>query len=341
MSVIDVEKHLQPVTDESPCGEDMEYETAFQELERAATVEAGGSMLDDDAEPEPPKWPDVAKMAEILLGQTKDLRVTMYLTDARLNTHGVVGLGNGISLIKGFLTGFWEEVHPQLDAGDNDDPTMRINSLAALGDADGLVKSLREVPLVKAKRAGNYSLRDIRIAAGELPGPAGAEPPESGVIDAAFQECELDDLKESSEAVVGAVSELREIEAHLTAQVGAANNSLDVKILADELNAISKIYAEQLTNRGVDVQTGEADEEGQAAGGGKAISGDIRSRADAIRMIDKISEYFRRNEPSSPVPLLLQRAKGLVAKDFMEILKDLTPDAISQAEMFSSSKDKN
>jgi len=37
--------------------------------------------------------------------------------------------------------------------------------------------------------------------------------------------------------------------------------------------------------------------------------------------------------------MLLQRAKGLIAKDFMEILKDLTPDAISQAEMYSRSKD--
>jgi type VI secretion system protein ImpA len=29
---------------------------------------------------------------------------------------------------------------------------------------------------------------------------------------------------------------------------------------------------------------------------------------------------------------LLQRAKRLVAKDFMEILRDLTPDGVSQAE---------
>jgi type VI secretion system protein ImpA len=33
------------------------------------------------------------------------------------------------------------------------------------------------------------------------------------------------------------------------------------------------------------------------------------------------------------VPLLLRRAKGLVAKDFMEILNDLTPDGVSQAKL--------
>jgi hypothetical protein len=33
--------------------------------------------------------------------------------------------------------------------------------------------------------------------------------------------------------------------------------------------------------------------------------------------------------------MLLQRAKGLISKDFMSILRDLTPDAISQAELYN------
>jgi len=43
-------------------------------------------------------------------------------------------------------------------------------------------------------------------------------------------------------------------------------------------------------------------------------------------------KYFERYEPSSPVPFLLQRAKKLLSMNFMEILQDLTPDAVSQAE---------
>ena len=337
MSAIDVAKLLQPVSDEAACGDDLEYDTAFQELERAASTESGESMLEDGSEPEPPKWPDVASMAEALLTRTKDLRAAMYLTNARLNTHGVVGLADGAALIKGLLTTYWDNVHPVLDAEDANDPTMRINSLHPFGDVDGVVHQLREVPLVKAKRAGNYSLRDVRIAAGDLPAAAGVEPPDSGIIDAAFQECDLDELKLSAEAVSQARSDLGEIEAFITEQVGAKNNSLTVKPLSDELSAIGKIYAEQLISRGVDV----VQDDGEGEDSGKSVSGEIRSRQDAIRMLDKISEYFRRNEPSSPVPLLLQRAKGLVSKDFMEILKDLTPDAIKQAEVFSQSSDQD
>ena len=100
MSAIDVEKLLLPVTDESPCGDDLEYDPAFQELERTASIDASASMVGGDEEPEPPNWREVAKQAETLLGQTKDLRAAMYLTKARLDTHGVVGLGEGIALIK-------------------------------------------------------------------------------------------------------------------------------------------------------------------------------------------------------------------------------------------------
>jgi len=51
-----------------------------------------------------------------------------------------------------------------------------------------------------------------------------------------------------------------------------------------------------------------------------------------IRAIDEICKYFERYEPSSPVPFLLLRAKKLLAMNFMEILRDMTPDAVNQAE---------
>lgn len=336
MSAIDVEKLLQPVTDDAPCGEDLEYDPAFQELERSASIDASASMIEGDDPPEPPNWKEVAKQAETVLGQTKDLRAAMYLTAARLNTDGVIGLGDGISLISGLLSTYWDDVHPKLDEEDDNDPTMRINTLHGLSDKESIVGQLLEVPLVRAKRAGNYSLRQIRIANGELTAPGGEEAPDRGIVDAAFQECELDALRASAESVTKAIEDLGAMEAYLTEKVGATNNTLSVKPLVDELKSVSRIYGDQLKARGVDVDPAGDDEE---EGGVKGAGGDIRSREDAIRMLEKISEYFRRNEPSSPVPLLLQRAKGLISKDFMEILKDLTPDAVSQAEVFSRSSD--
>ena len=59
----------------------------------------------------------------------------------------------------------------------------------------------------------------------------------------------------------------------------------------------------------------------------------ITSREEAIRLLDKICEYFNRHEPSSPVPFLLKRAKKLVTKDFMAILNDLAPGGAEQASL--------
>jgi type VI secretion system protein ImpA len=289
------------------------------------------------APPESPKWREVATGAEALLGRTKDLRVAMYLTNARLNTHGLPGLADGMALIKGLLTEYWDDVYPQLDAEDDNDPTLRVNSLDALGDVNGIVGSLREVALVQAKRAGQYSLRDIRIATGEMPASAGTEAADIAVIDAAFLECELDSLQQSAEAAGRLVEDIRGVEAYITSQVGA-DKAPNFKLLQDEVRAITEIYAEKLSRRGVDIGLEVGVGATSAAAGLTAASGEIRSREDATRMLDKISEYFRRNEPSSPVPILLQRAKGLIAKDFMEILRDLTPEGIKQAEMFSRSK---
>lgn len=335
MSAIDVKKLLKPVSDDAPCGEDLEYDAAFQELERAAAPSGGASMLDDDAEAEPPKWKDVGKQAEGLFTRTKDLRAAMYLTQAKLNTDGVTGLADGVVLIKGLLTEYWGEVYPLLDSDDDDDPTMRINSLHALGNSDAFIRQLRAAPLVKAKVAGTYSLRDIKLASGDANASKGEEAPDSSIIDAAFMECDLDDLQANAEAVPVAQAALTAIENLITEKVGASNNTLTVKPLADELKLVNKVYSEALISRGVDVES----EDDEGSEGTKSVSGDIRSREDAIRMMDKISEYFRRHEPSSPVPLLLQRAKGLVAKDFMEILKDLTPDAIKQAKIHTGSND--
>ena len=67
-------------------------------------------------------------------------------------------------------------------------------------------------------------------------------------------------------------------------------------------------------------------------GEAQRLTGEITSRQDVIRALDKICEYYDRHEPSSPLPLLINRAKRLASKSFLEIIGDLTPDALAQAQ---------
>ena len=59
--------------------------------------------------------------------------------------------------------------------------------------------------------------------------------------------------------------------------------------------------------------------------------GGIQSNEDVLRALDMVCEYFERHEPSSPVALLVRRAKRLVSKSFMEIMRDVAPDGVRQA----------
>ena len=61
-------------------------------------------------------------------------------------------------------------------------------------------------------------------------------------------------------------------------------------------------------------------------------TGDIATRDDVLRSLDKILAYYTRHEPSSPLPVLLNRAKNLVHADFAAIVRNLIPDGMSQFE---------
>src|SRR2546421_571396 len=72
----------------------------------------------------------------------------------------------------------------------------------------------------------------------------------------------------------------------------------------------------------------------------QGVSGTVQTRADVTKALNLICDYYRSNEPSSPVPLILQRAQRLVDKDFMTIVTDLTPDALTQLQVITGTKPK-
>jgi type VI secretion system protein ImpA len=84
-----------------------------------------------------------------------------------------------------------------------------------------------------------------------------------------------------------------------------------------------------------------ADANGSASAGGASgahasgvpgVPGTIASRDDALRALDRVCEWIERHEPTNPAPLLIRRAKRLMTKSFLDIIRDLAPDGLSQVE---------
>ncbi|HKM61089.1 MAG TPA: hypothetical protein VJY39_01235, partial [Acidisphaera sp.] len=65
----------------------------------------------------------------------------------------------------------------------------------------------------------------------------------------------------------------------------------------------------------------------------------VDNRADALHLLDLVCRYYEQNEPSSPLPLMISRARKLADKHFLEILQDLAPDAVGQAQLVVQSRE--
>jgi type VI secretion system protein ImpA len=340
MSNIDPTSLLKPVSEDAPCGPNMEYDPAFGELERAAqgTPErvVGDKVV---AQAEDPDWARVFDLAHDLLGKTKDLRAAAHLVNAGLRRGGLPQIAHGFAVIRGLTMDYWDAVHPQLDREENDDPTLRMNSLVTLNDRAGVLGALSRCALIQSRALGRVTLRDVRIASGELTaGPNEPPPLEAAHVDAAFMDGDLGELEANAAAARASLAELDELGAFLNERVGAAN-APDFSPLTNELRAIGRVLAEQLARRGVGEGAAALAADGVAAAPRAGGVGDIATREDVVRVLDKLCDYFQRHEPSSPVPLLLRRAQRLVAKDFMEILRDLTPDGVQQARLIGGIPD--
>ena len=338
MPSVDIEALVSAIDSESPSGDDLEYDPEFRELEEAARGKPEHTSAGETIEAEPPHWKDVRKRAEALFARTRDLRVGCHLARALLHTDGMAGFRDGLLVIKALLLNQWDTVHPLLDPDDASDPT-RSNALLSLADPAAMLAELRRTPLVTSKILGAFSLRSVLLAtAREEPlASEEVEIPDPAHIDAAFRETDLDALQATAVAAQEALAACGAIETVLAEQVGVAN-APDLANLKQALDQIATMLGQRLEARGVvdEEAVKDASETGPDAGSPaeavSAVVGEIRSREDAIRMLDRVSEYFERNEPSSPVPLLLQRAKRLVAMSFLDILRDLTPDGVAQAE---------
>ena len=338
------ESLLQPISADAPCGQDMEYDAAFLELDRASQGKPEQQMGDTIVPAQEPDWKDVGNRAQALLGKTKDIRVAMKLARAQLQMEGLAGLAEGLAVLRGIVEQFWDGFYPKLDPDDGNDPTFRVNILMGLCDGHAFVDRIRLIPLVSARSFGRFSLRDIAMSTGEIPAPEGGEAPKAAAIDGAFNETSLPALQTIADSVRTALAHLGAIEAFVADKVGASSGTNFVK-LGDVLRTADKLLSSRLARRGVTAEpaseTGSAGAEGTEGvpGAGPSISGGINSREDVLRALDKIIAYYERAEPSSPIPLLIRRSKRLVSASFMDIVRDIASDGLTQVENLRGKED--
>ena len=208
-----------------------------------------------------------------------------------------------------------------------------------LVNRQGLLQGVLETPFVSSRVAGQFTLRDLKILSGELKHKADDErpPPQRGLVDAAFAESEPDDLEAMADALAQGIAAANDIQSFYTTQLGAVD-APDLSELIEHIEEVQHVVGAQMARLGL-TEPDENSADGSSAPGARgqqAITGEIGSREDVLRLIDKICLFYEQQEPSSPVPILMKRAASLVNKSFMDIVADLTPSGVSEAKRYAA-----
>ena len=328
-----VDSLLEPISAEHPCGEDIGYDPLFIELDTLLQ----GRQETQFAAAEEPDWKTIMERCLELFRRSKDLRVALRLTLALMKAEGLPGFRDGLLVMKGLIERYWEPVFPRLDPDDGNDPLERVNILSSLatpagtfGDPLQFLARLRQAPLSDSPQLGRISMTDVdRSVSGAS--AVGAAAISSSQAQGAFRSTPPEKLREIYDAIVGAQGAVKAIDELLTKTVGSSQ-----AVAFDSLSSLLKELQKTLAPYAAPNETVEAAGEttAAAAGGtqaeGPGISGSVRSRQDVIRVLEQICDFYRRTEPSSPVPLILQRARRLVDMDFVQLLTDLAPDSLTQ-----------
>jgi type VI secretion system protein ImpA len=151
---------LDPITDSSPCGDDLLFSAEFDAIQHARRF--------DDASLDQGEWITEIKEADwsfviehctaLLKTQTKDLRLAAWLTEALAIEEGAVGLTQGYALLAGLCERYWDTLHPLVDG---DDAEYRLGNIGWL--VVRTAELLRALPVTQAP-GSSFSTLDWDVA---------------------------------------------------------------------------------------------------------------------------------------------------------------------------------
>jgi type VI secretion system protein ImpA len=324
---------LQPLGD-AACGDDLEYDNQFLELQQAAA----GKPETQFASAEPADWRSVTSLSTALFDRTRDLRVALLWLRAQVNLQGLSGLPAGLALVTALLEDHWATLHPQPDPDDGD-PYARLNALGILCEHEGLVGELRNARIFASRAVGELSFRDVEIALGKLSPREDEQGMSRSQVSQMLEAALAADpgLRDQIERSQGLLKRLGEL---LRDQVGI-ERATDTRPLHDMLQSALQCMPEAGQASEGDADASQADVEAADFSGGSESTGRVvpkkaglpnalHTREDALRAIELVCDYLERTEPTNPAQLLLRRARKLINKNFLQLMRELAPDAINE-----------
>ena len=334
----ELDQILAPLAGSNPCGVDLEYDSRFQALKDL--IEAGN-------EENPTDWRKVKKQSLELLNDSRSIDLLVFLAVSLVATGGFQGLSDGLRLLSKSVEDFWESIYPELDMEEPepDRHEIRLNTIAQLGEKPGKLGD--KLCYVEKVLRAPLSLKNPRIQAcfwpiWESEATGSEDSPDLSSAKNYIDLMSVEDKQEIAVSISESIEHLEKFSDFLMEKTGSAYNGPFDESLLPALKQMAGVFgqAQQAQPQGdVESVPGEgAPAASQSAGSAVAAPppppppppGVINSREDVKEALGKIIDYYKKNEPSSPVPYFAMRTQELVDSDFMEVIRNLSKESEQQ-----------
>ncbi|HST43884.1 MAG TPA: type VI secretion system protein TssA [Luteimonas sp.] len=353
---IDVNALLAPIRDDAPSGDDASFSDLFDRIRDARRADDTSlSQGDWQSELKTADWRLALELSsDALLRVSKDLQAAAWFAEALIARHGLEGARDGFTVIAGLVERYWDTVHPLAEDGDLEERAGRL----AWFDTNAAA-ALRRMPLNDDPAApvtlndwqGSREVDNLGRQNAEAYQAALAEGRQTGEsVDARLRATADDALRTAVVSSAAAQAAFVHMKSAVDARFG--REAPGFSALDDTLKRVQQVLQTTAKAKGLlepaaaaavmdEAPAGTSVAAGapaaaRAAVGGAALdlSGNGQaSKQAALKALGEIAEYFRRNEPHSPVSSLLDQAvrwADLSLADFLaEVVRDdSTLDAI-------------
>jgi len=327
---LELESLLNVISDEAPCGMDCSFSNEFHAIKKAKSQD--DPLLDQGDWIEEPKladWQFVnAKSIELLTEKTKDIRLYSWLMEAWANLYGFAGIAKSLELTQRSLSHFWTLLHPEIE---DDDLDQRLGLLQGL--INQLPVLIKKIPIVNASPfyclidyEGLLHQQNLRRKQtedhGQVQVNASLEQFEQALINTSksFQYQSYQDFLEilnQWNILKNVLNSLMDIDApsfsSIDSQLESIHSSLKKLYKTDSLG-LQEIVSNQSTPTLATVMPTETIQTAldqvvtaKPQNFHPQAQNHLVNREQAMQVLQEIADYFKINEPHSPVSYMLQK----------------------------------
>ncbi|ELI7922706.1 type VI secretion system protein TssA [Yersinia enterocolitica] len=325
---------LAPINDVAPCGSNIEYEQVYDDIRRAR--ESDPDYLPQGewtTELRVADWAKVVKLScKVLCEESKDLQVACWFIEGITQQQGITGLLSGMAFLQQFASRYWDDCWPALA---EDGHEFRQSSLNRL-DRD-LTLLLKTYPMLGQQESSLDYWQ--KVVAWEHQGAPKTDDETSGDSDdfsmtsynrwaAALSAEKLISLKDSLQELTAAVDIFEQQYSQLTLDADSTALGQTRQVIV-EMQEWAKRMIDRLGPINGEIATESSGEQPLASPLYSGMTRHGMSRGEAINQILTIADFFRQTEPSSPLPLLLERAARWGEMTLTEWLEEMLQDGNS------------